>query len=511
MVERGDVMRSDRFKQVMLELDPGFDEKEIGFSKFNRFMTEAASRGIVVLERAPNGQYEVAPGPKVDAASDGSGGTASTGSSSGRGRSGDRGGGRERRERDRSSEGRSRGRSDRRGDGGGRSSSRREEKAAEAASSPAVDEDRLRAAYRLLQEVVEELAADGEPVRDSEVKRRMLERDGQFDEAALGFRKFSRFLRQAHDEEVVNLLRGPEGNYQVAPLDGAGPSRDARRGRGGARRSGGGKAGAGETSARGAVKDAHAGREREREEPESGLEDEEPEDVSPAEPADTTDNRAQEPASGMEAPAAAASQRETGEPETAAVEPGREHRRGGLGRFRRGGRSRGAPGAGDAKPVVPHPVEAGGDAQAGDDEDVEASSSDVGEDDTGAAAEPSRSSEEPASRPSVRGRGLRRGSSRGGPQAGAPAASAGGASPGPGTEAPASEEGHREAIEAMARSYAGVGRRTAEVLFSEFGDQVYEVIDSDPEKIREVLPQHRADAVISGREAERTAQSEPEA
>src|SRR5690606_17345708 len=62
MVERGDVMRSDRFKQVMLEFDPSFSEKALGFSKFNRFLSEAASRGIVELEKAANGQYEVAPG-----------------------------------------------------------------------------------------------------------------------------------------------------------------------------------------------------------------------------------------------------------------------------------------------------------------------------------------------------------------------------------------------------------------------------------------------------------------
>ncbi|MEJ2336814.1 MAG: NYN domain-containing protein [Gemmatimonadales bacterium] len=33
MVDRGDVMRSDRLKQVMVELDPSFDEKSIGFTK----------------------------------------------------------------------------------------------------------------------------------------------------------------------------------------------------------------------------------------------------------------------------------------------------------------------------------------------------------------------------------------------------------------------------------------------------------------------------------------------
>src|SRR5512140_2800206 len=37
MVKNGDVMRSDRLKQVMQEIDPTFDEKNLGMSKFSRF------------------------------------------------------------------------------------------------------------------------------------------------------------------------------------------------------------------------------------------------------------------------------------------------------------------------------------------------------------------------------------------------------------------------------------------------------------------------------------------
>ncbi|MGH7476501.1 MAG: NYN domain-containing protein, partial [Longimicrobiales bacterium] len=61
MAEDGDVMRSDRLKQVMLELDPSFDEKQIGFSKYNKFLIDAASRGCIKLKKHENGQYEVAP------------------------------------------------------------------------------------------------------------------------------------------------------------------------------------------------------------------------------------------------------------------------------------------------------------------------------------------------------------------------------------------------------------------------------------------------------------------
>src|SRR5690606_18429311 len=59
MEANGDVMRTDRLKQVMLDLDPAFDEKKIGYSKFSRFVQEAASKGVVRLRKGENGQYEL--------------------------------------------------------------------------------------------------------------------------------------------------------------------------------------------------------------------------------------------------------------------------------------------------------------------------------------------------------------------------------------------------------------------------------------------------------------------
>jgi uncharacterized protein (TIGR00288 family) len=59
MVKNGDVMRSDRLKQVMQELDPNFDEKNLGMSKFSRFCQEAAGRGLLALNKLENGQLEV--------------------------------------------------------------------------------------------------------------------------------------------------------------------------------------------------------------------------------------------------------------------------------------------------------------------------------------------------------------------------------------------------------------------------------------------------------------------
>ena len=61
MVKNGDVMRTDRLKQVMLDLDPSFDEKKIGYSKFSRFVSEAASKGLLRLRRMENGQHEIIP------------------------------------------------------------------------------------------------------------------------------------------------------------------------------------------------------------------------------------------------------------------------------------------------------------------------------------------------------------------------------------------------------------------------------------------------------------------
>ena len=52
-------------------------------------------------------------------------------------------------------------------------------------------------------------------------------------------------------------------------------------------------------------------------------------------------------------------------------------------------------------------------------------------------------------------------------------------------------------------SYPGVGRKTAEKLVEAFGDEVFDVIDREPERLTTVLPEHRAQAVIEARQAER--------
>ena len=59
MKRNNDVMRSDRLKQVMQEIDSTFDERNLGISKFSRFCQEAAQRGLLTVTKLDNGQLEV--------------------------------------------------------------------------------------------------------------------------------------------------------------------------------------------------------------------------------------------------------------------------------------------------------------------------------------------------------------------------------------------------------------------------------------------------------------------
>jgi len=59
MKRSNDVMRSDRLKQVMQDIDPTFDEKNLGISKFSRFCQEASQKGLLAVTKLENGQLEV--------------------------------------------------------------------------------------------------------------------------------------------------------------------------------------------------------------------------------------------------------------------------------------------------------------------------------------------------------------------------------------------------------------------------------------------------------------------
>src|SRR5438046_5952665 len=61
MTRNGDVMRADRLKQVMQQIDSSFDEKNLGMWKFSRFVAEAGHRVLLTLTKLENGQFEVGP------------------------------------------------------------------------------------------------------------------------------------------------------------------------------------------------------------------------------------------------------------------------------------------------------------------------------------------------------------------------------------------------------------------------------------------------------------------
>ena len=208
MVERGDTMRSDRLKQVMLEIDPSFNEKEQGFNKFNRFVVEAASRGLLSIQKMDNGQYGVAPGKASSKPAKGDPGTAAKVDAKEEAK------GEKEEKPPAATSSRERPR---------RKRERKSRPEAEVQEGETVITRRARpkltmkSALALLDEVLGILLEGGEgTVRDSDVKRRLLELDPGFDEGELGFSKFSKFLHAAEEEGAVELTRGPNGNYHVA-------------------------------------------------------------------------------------------------------------------------------------------------------------------------------------------------------------------------------------------------------------------------------------------------------
>jgi uncharacterized protein (TIGR00288 family) len=201
MVGRGDVMRSDRLKQVMQELDANFDEGGMGFSKFSKFLAEASARGLVSLKKLENGQYEVGP------TRGGGRGRRPAASSDSRTR---RGGGRGRRDRkDR----------DATGDTPSAPDTATE---SDASDVPDPSGDPLQEAYALLTGALQDLRTAGrESIRDSDVKRKILQKDRSFDETELGFPKFSKFLAQASEHGVIEVERTDRGNFEVRLVSGA--------------------------------------------------------------------------------------------------------------------------------------------------------------------------------------------------------------------------------------------------------------------------------------------------
>ncbi|HJQ20822.1 MAG TPA: NYN domain-containing protein [Gemmatimonadaceae bacterium] len=223
MKQNHDVMRSDRLKQVMQEIDPTFDEKDLRISKFSKFCQEAAAKGLLSVRRLENGQLEVdvagalpaeAHAPSVDA------GHAPE-------LSDERGG------RDRGGRGR-------RGRGGRDREARRDTPqaagevqrhtppstavpAARDNGGPGTSGERLTRdeAFDLLRRTVDALVHDDDAVRASVVRSRARELLGR-DSESLSERNFVRILKDAHDADVLDLRR--RGNdFDVARASAAPP------------------------------------------------------------------------------------------------------------------------------------------------------------------------------------------------------------------------------------------------------------------------------------------------
>jgi len=216
MKENRDVMRSDRLKQVMQEIDPTFDEKNLGISKFSKFCQEAASKGLLSARRLDNGQLEVdVPGalPSETSAAP----AAETArpvevaderpERNGRSRRGRGGRGRGGRDRE--------------------APPARETPPAVAATEPAAplarpvegpgaDGERLTRdeAFDLVKRAVESLVRNDSSVRASAVRSRARELLGR-DSESLSERNFIRILKDAHDAEVIDLRRRGD-DFEVA-------------------------------------------------------------------------------------------------------------------------------------------------------------------------------------------------------------------------------------------------------------------------------------------------------
>jgi uncharacterized protein (TIGR00288 family) len=217
MVRNGDVMRSDRLKQVMQQIDPNFDERNAGFNRFSKFVIEAGQKGVVSLNKLDNGQYEVAPGPSAPAPTGtqpvrqrpAEGGREDQASMAGRGRedAGRRGRGR-----------RGRGGRDRAGARDGHRDRVNGNVRPESGQPLPPRQDRpdasltLARAFQLMSQALSEFRS---PVGQEALRLRMVAMHGRED-ALLDAGRFPRLLRQANDAEVADVRKVGDDDYEIS-------------------------------------------------------------------------------------------------------------------------------------------------------------------------------------------------------------------------------------------------------------------------------------------------------
>jgi uncharacterized protein (TIGR00288 family) len=194
MQQHGDVMRSDRLKQVMQELDPNFDEKDAGFSKYSKFLQEASRRGIMRLNKLENGQFEIGLGSNANVSPEVEAGGAAHAAAM--------------------EEAAAESRPRRRGGRGGRGErAERVERPRGPETQPA-EGLTLAEGFTLIREALHDIGAIGDEVTDADqVRERMVERSGKGDDELFAIRRFQRFLRQAHDAGVIDLVKSDDGIY----------------------------------------------------------------------------------------------------------------------------------------------------------------------------------------------------------------------------------------------------------------------------------------------------------
>ena len=230
MKRNGDVMRADRLKQVMQQIDSSFDEKNLGMAKFSRFVSEAAQRGLLSLTKLENGQFEVGLPRAAGALTSGEPATASAVAriatpraeeteTSDRPRRSRRGG----RGRDRDRDGRAQ------RPAAARSAPPTETEAISTAdisadtpvaAAPAANADGIGSSgLRLTREdafsLVRRAVSESGTARASQVRtvaRDILGRDSE----SLSERNFLRILQDAHDANLIDLRRRG-ADYEVAP------------------------------------------------------------------------------------------------------------------------------------------------------------------------------------------------------------------------------------------------------------------------------------------------------
>ncbi len=211
MVRNGDVMRSDRLKQVMQQIDSNFDERNAGFNRFSKFVTEAGGKGLIKVTKLDNGQYEIAPAPAAAGATAApKSGPALVPGPKGEASASPR--------TDDESRDRSRSRS-RRGRGG---RGRERERAADGAEAPPAPRHETRhegaggltlaRAFNVMREALAQLGAS---VGHEALRLRMAAVHGK-DDAMLTPEQFPRLLRQANDAEVADVRKVGEDEFEVS-------------------------------------------------------------------------------------------------------------------------------------------------------------------------------------------------------------------------------------------------------------------------------------------------------